>query len=261
MWQLILGVPLTLLPERWRSALRLEDSIPWAGSAIISGLLESMVGLLALVYWYSRSVTTWAATALDSALRGGPEKSVPGQAIGFSALVLWMMHPLTWVIGYFVFEGVVRMLAGAITEQTFGTLPLAILDWCYGKLAGRAVRGDAVFLPSGRDQVRAIASGVREKVAAARSQDIPDEVIESAVIEGGGDSMMEIPSCRPKEGWTPPRTVRIGDCYFRLEHAERSRGPRPYSFTLRRLAAGVPGRTVIVYDDPRHVKGEVPAVE
>ena len=73
------------------------------------------------------SVTTWAANALDSALRGGPESAVPGQAIGFSALVLWVLHPLTWLIAYFVIEGLVRLLAAAFTGQVFGTFPLAVV--------------------------------------------------------------------------------------------------------------------------------------
>jgi len=108
---------------------------------VLSGFVESLLALILLLYWYSRSVTTWAANALDSALRGGPESAVPGQAIGFSALVLWVLHPLTWLIAYFIFEGLVRLLAAAFTDQIFGTFPLTFIDWCYGKATAASARG------------------------------------------------------------------------------------------------------------------------
>jgi len=102
--------------------------MPWERAAILSGLLEALLSLFALVAWYSHSVTTWAGNALDSALRGGPEAAVPGQAIGFSALVLWCLHPWTWLIAFFVAEGLVRMLAAVSTEETRGLAALALAD-------------------------------------------------------------------------------------------------------------------------------------
>jgi len=47
--------------------------------------------------------------------------------------------------------------------------------------------------------------------------------------------------------WNPPRVVRYEDRYYRLEDYARGSGPRPFVYRLRRLAAGVPGRTVLVY--------------
>jgi hypothetical protein len=102
------------MPGRWRAGLRLNEAIPWVRATVLSGFLESLLAFFALVDWYSHSVTTWAANALDSALRNGPERDVPGQAIGFSALVLWVIHPLTWLIGFFVIEGVLRLLAAGV---------------------------------------------------------------------------------------------------------------------------------------------------
>src|SRR5215468_2759775 len=98
MCRIVLGVVVSVLPRGWRAPSLREQAIPWVRSAILSGLLESLLAMLALISWYSHSVATWAANALDSALRGGPEASVPGQAIGFSALVLWCLHPFTWFI-------------------------------------------------------------------------------------------------------------------------------------------------------------------
>jgi hypothetical protein len=250
MWRLALGTILSLTPGRWRAGLRLNEAIPWVRSTVLSGFLESLLAFFALVDWYSHSVTTWAANALDSALRNGPERAVPGQAIGFSALVLWVIHPLTWLIGFFVIEGLLRLLAAAFTEQIFATAPLAFADWCYGKVTGRSLEGDALHTPSVRAQFRSIVSAVKEKIIVARLPEIADELLEQSEH---GEAFLEIHSSRAKAEWIPPRTVRIGDAYFRLEQSRQGNAPRPFVFRLRPVAAGAPGRTVIVYQSPREV--------
>jgi len=250
MWRLALGTILALLPRRWRAGLRLNEAIPWVRATALSGFVESLLAFLGLVDWYSHSVTPWAANALDSALRNGPERAIPGQAIGFSALVLWVIHPLTWLIGFFVIEGLVRLLAAAFTEQTFGTLPLAFADWCYGKATGRPTEGDALHTPSGQEQLQSIVSTVKEKIIAARLPEIADQLVE---LSEGDEAFLEIHSSRTKAEWIPPKTLRIGDAYFRLEQLAQGNAPRPFIFRLRRVAAGAPGRTVIVYESPRAI--------
>jgi len=250
MWRLALGTILSLLPRRWRTALRPQEALPWVRSTMFSGFLESLLAFLALVKWYSYSVPTWAGNALDSALRNGPERSVPGQAIGFSALVLWLIHPLTWLISFFVFEGLVRLLAAAFTEQIFGTLPLAFVDWCVGKATGRPTEGDALHTPNARALMQSIVSTMKEKMLEARFPEVADELVEWFE---GGEAFLEIHSSRAKAEWTAPRTVRIGNSYFRLEQLAQGNAPRPFIFRLRRVAAGAPSRTVIVYESPREI--------
>ena len=248
MWRLALGIFLSLLPRRWRGALRLDGVIPWTRATVLSGLLECLLALLALVHWYLQSVPAWAANSLDSALRGGPERALPGQAIGFAALVVWVLHPRTWYIGYFAIEGVVRTMGAASVGQILGTLPLALVDWCIRKLTGWQPAGDAVRTPSGREQLQSIFSMMREKILVSRLPEIADQLVEAPC---GGESYLEIHSSRPKNGWLPPRIVRIEDAYYRLEQASTGKPPWPFVFRLKRLTAGVPGRTVIVYQAPQ----------
>lgn len=248
MCRLALGILLSFLPRRWRSALSSNESVRLVHATVLSGLFESLLAFFALVSWYSHSVTTWAANALDSALRNGPERAVPGQAIGFSALVLWMIHPLTWFIAFFVFEGLVRLLAAAFTDQIFATLPLAFADWCIGKATGRAPEGDARHTPSARKALQSIISTAKDRVTAARFSEVADELTEHTE---DSEVILEIHSSRTKPEWTPPKTVRIGKSYFRLEHLAEGQAPRPFIYRLRRVAAGAPGRTVIVYESPR----------
>jgi hypothetical protein len=248
MWKIVLGVALSVLPRRWRAPSLLEQAIAWERCAILSGLLESLLAMLGLIFWYSHSVTTWAANALDSALRGGPEASVPGQAIGFSALVLWCLHPLTWFIAYFVVEGVVRFLAAVSTEQILPSWPLAIVDWSYGKLTHHPPEGDALDTPTAKQQVKSLAATVRQSAKTAGLVELADERLESA---DAGETILEIHSLRSKAEWTPPRVVRVGQLYYRLEAASEGSRPRPFIYRLRRLAAGVPGRNVLLYQPPR----------
>jgi hypothetical protein len=245
MWGIVLGVALSVLPRRWRGLL--EQAIPWVRCAILSGLLESLLAMLALIRWYSHSVTNWAANALDSALRGGPEASVPGQAIGFSALVLWCLHPLTWFIAYFAIEGMVRFLASVSTEQILPSWPLAVVDWCYGKFTCRAPEGGALHLPNGKEQFQSLLQAAKGAAKTIGLPEVPDKLVEVAF---GADSILEIHSSRPKAEWTPPRVVRVGLLYYRLEAASEGSPPRPFIYRLRRLAAGVPGRSVLLYEPP-----------
>lgn len=250
MWRLTLATLLSPLPRRWRVALQPERGLPWISATILGGFLESLLAFVGFVYWYYLSVNTWAARAMDSALRNGPESAVPGQAIGFSALVLLLIHPISWLLIFFVIEGLVRWLAAAFTEQTFGILPLAFADWCYGKATGRPAEGDALHTPSARMQLQSFISAVKEKIIAMRLPEIADELLERFE---GGEAYLEIHSSHGKPEWVPPKTVRIGDSYFRLEQLATGEKPRPYIFRLRRVAAGVPGRNVIVYEPPREI--------
>jgi hypothetical protein len=75
-------------------------------------------------------------------------------------------------------------------------------------------------------------------------------------LNEGDEVVIEIQSSRPKPEWIPPKTVRIGDSYFRLENATRGKSPRPFVFRLKGQPAGVPGRTVIVYEGVRRVQAE-----
>jgi hypothetical protein len=245
--KLLLGIALSALPRRWRARFALEQTIPWERAAVVSGLLQSFAALVALVVWYSHSVTHWAANALDSALRNGPEAQVPGQAIGFSALVLWCLHPLTWLFAYFAAEGLVRFLAALATEQILPSWPLVIADWSYGKVTGRPPEGDALHYPSGREQLGAIVIAARQAAKTVGLSELPDQLV---AFTEGGDAILEIRASHPKSEWTAPRVVRIANHYYRLESASQGPRPRPFIFRLRRLAAGVPGRKVLLYDPP-----------
>jgi hypothetical protein len=258
MWNLVPGIALSLLPRRWRTAVP-EETVPWVAAAILSGVLEAVLAVAGLVAWYSHSVTTWAADALDSALRNGPAAAYDPHLLGLSAFVIWCIHPLTWLLASFFVEGLVRMVAAISLEQILPMWLLASADWFYGKVTRRPRERDVADLPGGREQLRSFLKTAKFAAKTVRLRELPDELTEST---DGARSILEIRSSRQKADWTPPRVVRVDDIYYRLESVCEGQRPRPFVYRLRRLAAGVPGRNVILYHSPRvraHADAREPA--
>lgn len=243
MWTYILGPFLSILPKRWRGALPFARYVNWARATAISGIAESAAALILLAHWYYYAMNTWVGRGVEMALNGalsgksGPE--LRPQDIGGVALIVWASHPLTWLLGYFGLEGALRVGA-ALTGSGLGTLPFFLIDKTFSLLFGaRAPLGEA-------DSAKpcAAAGGIRGRIAGAGLGSISDEL---CFRRDGGHEILEICACRKKDGWDPPRTVRFQDIYYRLEAASLGNRPRPFRYLLRRLTAGVPGRTVLLY--------------
>ena len=236
-----LGPFLAFLPKRWRESLPFHASVDWRPAVLLSGFLECAAALIALVYWYSYSVTHWATDAVFSAIQNGAE--INPNAIGFAGLAVMFLHPLTWIIAYCGVEGIVRLCA-AFTDTTLGVLPLFLADKIYLQLARG---GNPLSVGTDKFSQSHLASGiraVRERALMATLPLVPDEL---HFTTKGSDEFLEIHSCRVKTKWTPPRVVRHEDRYYQLEACSERSAPRPFVYTLRRLPAGVPGRTVLIY--------------
>lgn len=228
----ILGPFLAVFPKRWREALPFPGYVRWAQATAISGIAESAGALAALSYWYSYAMTTWVGHGVDFALNGamtgksGPE--IRPQDIGAAALIVWVSHPLTWLLGYFGLEGALR-LGAALTGSGLGTLPFFVLD-------------KTLFRPFGRaaDPLRETGGGggLREMVAGARLRSVSDEI---RLRRDGGAEFLEICASRKKDGWDPPRTVRYQDAYYRLEAASMGNRPRPFRYICGDCRRACPG--------------------
>jgi hypothetical protein len=242
-WTYLLGPFLSLLPRRWRKALPFHDAVPWHFASIVSGLGESAIALAALLYWYSYSVTTWVSRLLDNALSKSAPIGITDHEVGFAALLIWTTHPLTWFIACFAVEGMARLCA-AFTDTVLGAFPLYLLDKIYSRIRGLEEPQPPGTPRFAQSHASSYVSTLREKIAASRLQKVPDEL---RITKDESEELMEIRACRAKQEWDPPRVVRYEDCYYRLEECARGSAPRPYIYRLRRLAAGVPGRTVLSY--------------
>lgn len=250
---LLLGPFLSLLPKRWRDSLPGSDSIEWRAPMILSGFGESLIALVAMMYWYSYSVTGWVSRGVDAALAGKMGPSVTEQEIGFMGLVIFATHPLTWLIAYAGLEGSVRLVGAAFTENNLGILPLFVVDKIYLKMTGQSGPGAAKAAGYEQGNWSSYTGAIRERVRLSRTPLMPDELLFS---KNDMDEILEIRACRRKPDWMPPKTVRYQDTFYRLEESSDVPGPRPFRYRLRRLPAGVMGRSVLVY-----APEETPVVE
>ena len=251
MFTYILGPFLALLPKPWREASVFSQCPQPARAAAVSGLAESIAAILALGNWYMYAMTNWASRGTEAALAGklGP---LTDQEIAGFALSLWATHPLTWSLGYLVFEGVVRLCAAAFTGGIFGILPLFLFDKLFCNPFRRSrprVDSSASF----GSNISSLFSAVQERLMVARLSEVPDQL---RFRKSNGEEFLEIFASRRKSDWTAPRVVRYREAYFRLELCTVVGGPRPFRYTLRRLPAGVSGRSVLLY-----LPGEVHVVQ
>lgn len=236
-----LGPFLAFLPRRWHASLRITRAINWRPAMILSGLMESALALVALVYWYSYSVTHWAADAVFSAIEHGAQ--IDPRALGFAGLAVVFLHPLTWFIAYGGVEGIVRFCA-AFTDTTVGVLPLFLADKIYLLIARRRNTEVQSAGSSSQSHLASFLHAFRERISTATLSLVPDEL---RLRQNGSAEVLEIRSCRAKADWIPPRVVRHEDRYYQLEASTPGTAPRPFVYVLRRLSAGVPGRSVLIY--------------
>ncbi len=244
MFTFLLGTFLAVLPKRWRQSLPILKSMKWRTPSILSGFGESLLALIAMIYWYSYSMTTWVSRGLDAALAGKMGPSVNEQEVGFMAIFIFATHPLTWLIAYIGVEGSVRLVGAAFAENNLGILPLFLLDKILLKITGQSGPSATEAAGYGEGNWSSYVGVIREKVRVSRNAIVPDEL---SVIKDGAEEFLEVRACRSKPDWTPPRTVRYQDTFCRLEACSSGSEPRPFRYRLRRLAAGVMSRTVLVY--------------
>lgn len=210
MWTYLAGPFLAFLPPRWRAAHLSEAPVNWGRAALLSGIIESITAIAALVVWYSVFVT-----------QAGPaiEKRFAWPYSGEMGLLSLYVHPVTWMICYFGLEGAVRMLAGLVSDEAPGMLPLALVD-----RAARIIR---------HGEWRSKTTLVRDKVE-----------------RQGESGELRIASCRAKEHWKYPLTIRYKGEFFQVqgeEHIPTERN-RPHVYRLKKLPANEIIRGLEEYD-------------
>ena len=244
LWDFVLGPLLALLPNRWRRQLIPAREVQWQRAGTVSGLYEMAAAIAALGYWYILEMSRLSDAGVQAAADG---KFGPGatdtQVAGVSLLV-FILHPATWLFAFFVLEGSVRLCSAAFGEKTLGTWPLYLLD----RLIFVVIHPRKAHVGQTVSQNAAsFAGAIRERAHQATHKESTDELFER---KDGSGEFLDIHASRRKPDWDPPRTVRIGEGYYRLEKSWTTKGPRPFCYQLRRLPAGVPGRTVLIYQAP-----------
>jgi hypothetical protein len=218
--------------------------VEWRPATALSGFAEAALALIAIMYWYSYTMTAWVDRGWDAALSGKMPMGVTDHQIGFAALWIFATHPLTWAIAYFGVEGSVRLLGAMASGSNLGILPLFLADKVFGKITGRADAKTGVTMETSQRNVSSYLGAVGDSVTGKFLPSVPDEL---SFIRNEVEEILEIHACRKKADWIPPRVVHYQDAYYRLESDSRGMAPRPFHYQLRRLERGVPGRNVLLY--------------
>jgi hypothetical protein len=243
MWTYLIGPIVAIFPKPWRARLPYTDEVQWGRATALSGLAEAILALAALMRWYAYSMAIWVGNGTAGALSGkmGPEVRV--QDIGAAALFVWATHPVTWLLGYAGLEGAFRLCTGAFAGNSCGSLLFFMIDKIVFSpfRRGKRVPAETANTPS---HISSYTGAIRERMRTATQSEVADEICITKEKDG---EILEIHACRRKQDWTPPRVVRYLDSYYRLEEDSSITGARPFRYRLRRLPAGVPGRTVLLY--------------
>lgn len=214
----VIGPFYALLPKRWRQGERHGPGTYLARAAMISGVGEAVFALVILGFWYAANTGLFSsrfANYLSTTAVGMSSEWIFGGSVG---LLGFAVSPLTWLIVYFALEGVIRAFAALASDEVVGTLPLYVLAFFWGLAQRRKAKPE---LPL-----------------------VPDEV-----TPGGGTCDIQIASCRKREGWVYPFTLRYAGAYFQvMDEKCIAVGPRPYIYSLRRLPIGEVARGLKNYD-------------
>jgi len=237
----IAGPLAAFLPARWRNALPFAGHVQWPRAATLSGMFQIVATILALAHWYQYTMFPIVDRGVDLAANGKLGGGVTDQQIAGAAYMVFLFHPLTWVLVYFLVEGAVRLCGAAFAENVLGTLPLGLIDRTLSLATNRT--GAKQTFPDQRN-AQSFADAVRERALLSRLKQIPDEL---HYATDQAQELLEIQASRRKEDWIAPKVVRVDDLYYRLEENSIDRGPRPFRYRLRRLERGVPGRNVLLY--------------
>jgi hypothetical protein len=183
---------------------------------VVSGIVETIISLPLVPLWHGFFVTEFYAIYQ----RSGASVDVPGayNRIGALAYILFLLNPITWLVGYSIFEGLVRAVAAVSTGEAYGTFFLTMVEHLH-RWATRPPARKA--LPLVRDEV----------------------------LPGGDTCDLKIASCRKKPEWKYPYTIRYAGAFFQVVgDTDFGAGARPYVYVLRRLPPGEKAGGLKTYD-------------
>lgn len=209
MTDFLLGLFLTMLPDRFRKRWSSNFAGDIRTASVVSGLAQALscVSFAAVRYYafFNEQIRLTDERLILGAAQQGGDTAV--RAMGIVFLVAYLFRPLTLVLAYFAIEGVVRMLAAVVTGEAVGTLPLYLIDYATAKA---------------KDSAREAAMGRR----------VADEVREAP--EGEQEWCLMIASCRPKPNWNELMTISYNNHLYEVARELEGEPPHRFVYLLRK---------------------------
>jgi hypothetical protein len=211
-FSLFLGMIVSLLPKQYRNLWSGSATADFRQATILSGAVQGLGCLVLYIVRYFYFFEYRVGTIAKAAIKKGVEEALGSPAAqygaGFTTTVEYFFSPLSVLLAYFAMEGVVRLFAAVITEETTGTLPLYVVAWVVGRVqAWRADR--ALGIP------------------------MEDEVHRFVRL----DYDLAIASSRPKK-WDRMLTIEFEEKNYELYDQKLGPAPRPYIYLLKQISPG-----------------------
>jgi hypothetical protein len=196
----------SLLPKQYRSWWSGSASADFHRATILSGAVQALgcsgLYIVRYLYFMDYRLGTIAKAAIAKAADG-----VGGSpAAGFASTVEYVFSPFSMLLAYLAVEGVLRLFAAAVTEETAGTLPLYLAGWVIGRVQAR--RADRALGERMKDEVHRFV---------------------------GIDYDLGIASSRPKK-WDRMLTIEFEGKNYELYDQKPGAAPRPYIYLLKEIS-------------------------
>lgn len=217
---------LSLLPKRYRAVFT-QYEIPGAG-AVISGLLQTLICLGLLFRGYYAFVDMcMAQMPTDLLIRVAEKGGEPAiAAFGPMFMTEYLFRVTTFLLLFWVIEGVIRTIAAIGAKETLPDLLLFLVAMLHTKI-------DA------ENHERSMGARIRDDVQ----------------LDPSGERL-QISSCRPKQ-WTNLTTISHEDELYELVREEKASAPRPFVYHLRKKPPTAVIRGIYAYDPNEALPGKV----
>lgn len=229
MWTYILGPFLAVLPERWRALWFAHLPVVWPRAVLISGFAEAMICMLLLGGWYLSNiqelVNQQAGVAVEAMSKAKSTQGLSNVGVAYSmglgGLIVFLLHPVTWLLAFGSVEGVWRGFAALVNDEAPGSAVLGLVN---------------------RTHLRWQKKSYEKRVPL-----IEDRLVRSQVGPSQPDWDLRVEACRPKPSWRSPQIIGLKDEYFRVlrettdDQAQWRRDGvpvRPHVYFLKKIAAG-----------------------
>jgi len=190
---------LCYLPPRYRRRWGQEESPQLGRAALLTGLLQAAVAL----FFYVAGFVGYL-----------PEAWIPRMA--------WMEYlfsPTALLLGYLVFEGVVRFLVGLATGEAVGLFLLYPIAWAHAAFGGW-------------------------QAAAA----LGPLVVDTVTRGDGKEFDLRIATCRHRPNWDRLMTISYEDQLYEIAKQEEGPLPRRFLYLLRKMPEHKVVRGLHLYD-------------
>ncbi len=201
------GLLASLLPAKMRRSVVGEHIGDLQAPSIVTGIVQTaaMLGLLYARYlpFVRSQMESFGTREMLAAAEQHGETSV--MAVGAAVTVAYMIQPVSIILIYFAFEGVVRAVAAFIHGEWIGTLPLYLAEQAVQEVKARKAEREL---------------GPR----------VADTVEHGNVAE---ECELRIASSRPK-GWTSSHTIVYEGQMYELASTETAEPPRRFVYVLKK---------------------------